>query len=442
MRDSDAGVAPRRGARAAVAGATWLPGLLAGAVCVWAWAVFGSAGQAWLALALPLIAVGALASGVLWSRQQLGGTLGELRRQHALASQLVDAWQWQTDSGHRLLRLQPPADTPAAQWPHDGAGVGHALWQLVDDADGTLRARLQAHSALDLTVRRVDVDATGAWRLRGLPWHDRLGLFAGYVGVLSPLAAALPDTATAAGASAPMAEAAAAPPPGDLDRAIGDEHAAFVYTASHDLRAPIRVVDGFARILKEDYGAQLDRIGNDHLDRVLAAAARMNQMIDALLSLSRLSSQPLARQTVDLSQMASWVVDELQREAPEREVKVHIANGLCANGDPTLLRMLLDNLIGNAWKYCAKTAAAEIRFEQTARPGGLAFVVSDNGVGFDMRFAERLFGVFQRLHSASDFPGNGVGLASVRRIVRRHGGEVWADGEVGRGARFYFTLPG
>ena len=224
--------------------------------------------------------------------------------------------------------------------------------------------------------------------------------------------------------------------------ALAAEHAAFSYTISHDLRAPIRVVEGFGRILKEDYGSALDRVGRDHLDRVMGAAARMNQMIDALLSVSRLSTQPLARQPVNLSQLAQWVLDDLQRAAPERTLAVHIAPAMVVQGDPTLLRMALDNLLGNAWKYSAKIAQAEIRFELTTQDGRPVYCIRDNGAGFDMRFADRLFGVFQRLHSSSDFQGTGVGLASVRRIVRRHGGTIWAEGEVGRGACFYFTLKG
>lgn len=218
------------------------------------------------------------------------------------------------------------------------------------------------------------------------------------------------------------------------------EHESFSYTVSHDLRAPLRVVEGFARILKEDYGRLLDRIGNDHLDRVMGAAARMNSMIDALLSLTRLSSQPLQHQPVPLSQLAELVIEELRRSAPERQVSVHVQPDLLVQGDPTLLRMVLENLLGNAWKYSSKCAQAEIRFERQQQGGQLVYMIADNGAGFDMRFAERLFGVFQRLHSASDFQGTGVGLASVRRIVHRHGGEIWAEAEVGKGARFFFTL--
>ncbi|MBK1689920.1 sensor histidine kinase [Rubrivivax gelatinosus] len=226
-------------------------------------------------------------------------------------------------------------------------------------------------------------------------------------------------------------------------RAGGDEGdgAAFSFTVSHDLRAPIRVVEGFTRILKEDYGRQLDRLGNEHLDRVLGAAARMNHMIDSMLALAKLSQQPLARQPVDLSQLAAWVVDDLRRQSPpERRVDVEIEPGLVTRGDPTLLRLVLENLLGNAWKYSARNPKARIVFASQPHEGRVSFYVRDNGAGFDMRSADRLFGLFQRLHSASEFPGSGVGLASVRRIVRRHGGEVWAEAEPGRGATFHFTL--
>lgn len=223
----------------------------------------------------------------------------------------------------------------------------------------------------------------------------------------------------------------------------------FSFTLSHDLRAPIRVVEGFTRIVKEDYGSLLDRVGNDHLDRVLGAAARMNLMIDALLTLARLSTQPLARQPVNLSQLARYVAEDLRRSAPEREAEFDIQDNLSSTGDPTLMRLVLENLIGNAWKYSARSEHARISFGTVQQPGntvaqgkgnGETYVVRDNGAGFDMRYADRLFGLFQRLHSASDFAGHGVGLASVQRIVRRHGGQIWAEAEPGKGAAFFFTL--
>jgi hypothetical protein len=221
---------------------------------------------------------------------------------------------------------------------------------------------------------------------------------------------------------------------------LAAEQASFTYTVTHDLRAPIRVVEGFTRIVKEDYGQQLDRVGLDHLDRVLGAAARMNAMIDALLGLTRLSQQPMLRQPVQLSRLAGYIVDDLRRTSPDRQVSVLIEPDLVVDGDPTLLRIVLENLLGNAWKYTAKVSEAQIHFQRDTSMPGTAFLVRDNGAGFDMRFADRLFGVFQRLHSASDFPGTGIGLASVQRIVRRHGGEIWAESAVGRGSSFRFSL--
>jgi len=242
----------------------------------------------------------------------------------------------------------------------------------------------------------------------------------------------------------PAAAAAPATPPADPTPAAvadGADHESFIYTVSHDLRAPIRVVEGFARILKEDYGRFLDRIGNDHTDRILAAAARMNSMIDSLLALSRLQSQPIKRQPVDLSQLTRYVLEDLRSNEPEREVDIHIEPGLVIQGDPTLMRIAIENLVGNAWKYSSQSPTTRIELKRETLAGIPTFVIADAGAGFDMRFADRLFGVFQRLHSAKDFQGTGVGLASVRRIIRRHGGDIWAESEVGKGARFYFTLP-
>ncbi len=250
--------------------------------------------------------------------------------------------------------------------------------------------------------------------------------------VWSQQRAAAPRQRPAPGGQTP----AAVPQPQEPEEAAQES---FAYTVSHDLRAPIRVVEGFTKILKEDYGPQLDRIGNDHLERILGAATRMNHMIDALLALAQLSSQPLGNQRVDLSQLAHYVAEDLRRQHPGHPVALHIEAGLDAQGDPTLLRVVLENLLGNAWKYTGKCGHPEIWLERHPTEPA-TFTVRDNGAGFDMRFADRLFGVFQRLHSASDFAGTGVGLASVRRIVRRHGGEVWAESEVDKGARFHFSL--
>lgn len=384
------------------------------------------------------------------------------RRQGEQLAPGSDAWLWQTDRQHRLVRLQPPAS--AVRQGHADQWLGQSVFDLLRAQDGpsVLPAALQREADLPPTACSWASGTTGAARpllVRALAQHDAQGRFRGHLGVLQADRPGLHDTARSAAAAAPAvagppalahtslpsagatAAAPAAPAPALADAELAAaEHASFTYTVTHDLRAPIRVVEGFTRIVKEDYGAVLDRMGLDHLDRVLGAAARMNAMIDALLALSRLSQQPLARQPVNLSRLAEYIVDDLRRTHPERQVRVTIEPGLVTEGDPTLLRMALENLLGNAWKYTGKVRDAQIGFQHDPTAPGVVYLVRDNGAGFDMRFADRLFGVFQRLHSASEFPGTGIGLASVQRIVRRHGGEIWAESAVGRGTTFRFTL--
>jgi len=211
----------------------------------------------------------------------------------------------------------------------------------------------------------------------------------------------------------------------------------FAYIVSHDLRAPLRSIDGFGRILAERYGEVIDAQGQDYLARVRNAAARMDALIDALLKMSRISRGEFRRTPLDLSRMAREVLGELRQSEPQREVAVRVAPGLQAEGDAALVRNLLENLIGNAWKFTANTAGATIEFG--AEPGGV-FFVADNGAGFNADYAGKLFRPFQRLHRDDEFKGHGVGLASVRRIVERHGGTISAQGRPGGGATFRFTL--
>jgi two-component system, NtrC family, sensor kinase len=213
---------------------------------------------------------------------------------------------------------------------------------------------------------------------------------------------------------------------------------AFSYSVSHDLRAPLRGIDGFSQALLEDYSDRLDAKGKDYLSRVRMAAQRMGELIDDLLQLSRVSRADLRREAVDLTAIARTVLAELGRSDPERRVSVAVAEDLRAEGDSRLLRVVLDNLLGNAWKFTAR--AAEPRIEVGTIAGGETFFVRDNGAGFDMAYADKLFAPFQRLHGTEEFPGTGIGLATVRRIIDRHGGRVWPEAKAGRGATFYFTL--
>jgi signal transduction histidine kinase len=219
---------------------------------------------------------------------------------------------------------------------------------------------------------------------------------------------------------------------------------AFSYSVSHDLRAPLRSIDGFSRILLEDYADKLDEEGADYLGRVRGASNHMALLIEDLLDLSRVSRGPLRREVIDLSAMARDIVKKLERAHPERRVKFVAQEGVVAFGDANLLAVALENLLGNAWKFTSKRNEATIEFGVDVSHGGgsVAYYVRDDGAGFDPRYADKLFRAFQRLHGSEEFEGTGIGLATVARIVHRHGGKVWAESRVGEGATFYFTLGG
>ena len=222
--------------------------------------------------------------------------------------------------------------------------------------------------------------------------------------------------------------------------AANKELDAFAYSVSHDLKAPLRAIDGFSDIVVQDYGDKLDDKGREHLGRVRAASQRMGHLIEDLLRLSRLSRAELRREAVDLSELARTVVADLRKRDPDRSVDLEIASGLTTSGDARLLRIVLENLFGNAWKFTRNAAAPRIRFGTAQRDGRVFFCVADNGAGFDMAYAGKLFAPFQRLHTAQEFEGTGIGLATVQRIIARHGGRIAAEGELGKGATILFTV--
>ena len=215
---------------------------------------------------------------------------------------------------------------------------------------------------------------------------------------------------------------------------------AFSYSVSHDLRAPLRSIDGFSAALVEDCGDQLSEQAKSHLNRIRVSVNRMSQLIDDLLNLSRVSRSELRLEEVNLSAMAKAVLREFRRREPRRKVECVVADGVIARCDPRLLQIVLENLLGNAWKFTQNNPQARIEFASTVQGGRMIIHVADNGAGFDMQYAANLFGAFQRLHGAAEFPGTGIGLATVKRIVNRHRGRVWAEAVKGRGATFRFTL--
>jgi light-regulated signal transduction histidine kinase (bacteriophytochrome)/HAMP domain-containing protein len=222
--------------------------------------------------------------------------------------------------------------------------------------------------------------------------------------------------------------------------AANQELEAFSYTVSHDLRAPLRAIDGFSQALVEDFPEHVPEDALRYISRIRASTLRMGQLIEDLLNLSRVARAPLERSTVDVSEISRQVVADLRARDPARDVDVSVWEGMAAEADARLLRAALENLIGNAWKFSARSAKARIEVGVMRDGGHQVFFVRDNGAGFDMAFADKLFNAFQRLHTGNDYAGTGIGLATVQRILRRHGGRIWADAQVDRGATFYFTL--
>jgi PAS domain S-box-containing protein len=223
-------------------------------------------------------------------------------------------------------------------------------------------------------------------------------------------------------------------------RHTNEELESFSYSVSHDLRAPLRAIDGFSMILAGSVSDKLDEQSRHSLDRIRSSCQRMGELIDGLLGISRMARAEMNVEKIDLTSLAAGIVDELRAAAPQRRVDVSIAPGLTARGDRRLLRVVLTNLLGNAWKFTSRKERARIEVGSEVREGAPVFFVRDDGAGFDMEYAQRLFRAFQRLHRQDEFEGTGIGLATVQRIIHRHGGRVWAEGRAGQGATFYFTL--
>jgi PAS domain S-box-containing protein len=290
----------------------------------------------------------------------------------------------------------------------------------------------------DLKFRRKD--GTPLWtHIAATPMFDEQGHYTGSLGMVTDISRRR------------EAEEQVRQLNSELERRIAERTAqlefsnreleSFAYSVAHDLRSPLRSIASFSDALVEDCAEQLDATGKDYLRRIRGSAMRMSELIDGILSLSRVNSTELKTRECNLSVLARAVMEQLQEQQPERTVRVHIQEGLVARGDPQLLRAVLENLLGNAWKFTRERPVAEIEFSATQdQAGRRTYVVRDNGAGFNMAYQDKLFGVFQRLHTQREFEGTGIGLATVQRILRRHGGRIWGEGQPGQGASFFFTL--
>ena len=326
----------------------------------------------------------------------------------------------ETVVGHRLERVP-------ATLPHDGA-----VRVLADDA------RVLRVTPSEIVTPLIHLDTTFGVLVLAVPADpdarvlDLLGRASSTVGIALRVAESRARNAALLVETERQARAA---------EMANKELEAFSYSVSHDLRAPLRTIDGFSAALVEDDAPNLSVEGKEHVRRIRAGAKRMSDLIDDLLRLSRVSRGELHKEPVDLQLTAMAVVAELRRAQPEREVAVTIADELTAVADARLVRIILENLIGNAWKFTAKVPAATIEVGARTEAGERVYFVRDNGAGFDMQYVDQLFGAFQRLHHEKDFAGTGIGLATVQRIIVRHGGRIWATGDVDAGATFQFTLP-
>jgi PAS domain S-box-containing protein len=363
--------------------------------------------------------------------------VNEERLQLAVESAQLGVWDldFLTDVAERSLRhdqifgftsLQP-------QW-----GVEIALTHIHPDDRAILRKRIgeaRATGGFSLECRVIWPDQSIHWiSAEGHVYRDEMGQPVRMMGVVADIT------------DRKLAEEMVERHRSELSRsnaeleAANKELEAFSYSVSHDLRAPLRGIDGFSQALLEDYADKLDSQGKNHLERVRAGVQRMGVLIDDLLNLGRVTRAEIHREPIDLTAMAQRIASELRRVQPERTVEIVLGEGLRAEGDARLLRVVLENLLGNAWKFTSKRKHARIELGRTQSNGSSAFFVRDNGAGFDPAYASRLFGAFQRLHAMTEFPGTGVGLATVQRVIHRHGGRIWAESAVDKGATFYFTL--
>jgi PAS domain S-box-containing protein len=353
-------------------------------------------------------------------------------------------WFWEQDAEFRFTKMSGGVTNKGGFRIADS--LGRARWELpIEGVDAAQwaehRARLDRHEIFrDFIYCIRTTDGTLHWySINGKPIFAADGAFLGYRGTARDITAQVRAEQEVRELNATLEDRVKART-AELE-AANQELDAFNYSVSHDLRAPLRSALGFSQALLEDYPQQLDDTGRDYLQRVCAAARRMGELIDAMYHLSKLSRSLLQIRPVDLSAKALAIADDLRQGEPGRVVEIVVAPGIAAEGDPGLLVVLLGNLLGNAWKYTARTQQARIEFfTETGAAGETAYCVRDNGAGFDMLFADKLFKLFQRLHREEDFGGQGVGLVTAQRVVRRHGGRIWASAEKGRSATFRFTL--
>lgn len=415
--------------------------------------IYNLFGHVYKVIAYYLIYRAVLVFGVDEPYQRLHAAQTELLESNQRLQDLTNLssdWFWEQDAELRFIPTT--IDMASKVFVNPGAHIGRKRWELPheDISEEEWRqhqALLQAHLPFHefLIKRRNTAGGIEYLSISGMPIFDASGAFRGYRGVGKNVTERKRADEALRASDKRLRELNAELEQRVLVRtqqleATNRELEAFSYSVSHDLRAPLRSIEGFSRLLLTEHADKLDASGRDYLQRIRRASLRLGELIDDLLKLARVARGDVRRERVDLSRMAEDILAELCATAPERKVNIAVEEGLVVEGDSRLLRLALENLLGNAWKFTSRNTPASIRFGTEAREGVTEIYVRDNGAGFDPKYAGKLFGAFQRLHTEQEFSGTGIGLATVQRVVHAHGGKIRAEAHPGAGATFYFTV--
>lgn len=377
------------------------------------------------------------------NRKEIEVALRKSEERYRSLIETTNDWIWEIDDNFRFTYSSLKVQTILG---YERINViGQSIFDLiaankrkaVQDEFSELALHQEAFVGKEFSFENADGDVT-IFETSGIPLFDNSGIFLGYRGIAKDITERKKTELQIARMNDELENTVVERT--KMLRIANKELEAFSYSVSHDLRAPLRSIDGFSQALIEDYGNELDEIAQNYLSRVRSAAQKMSTLIDDMIKLAKVSRTELAKKTISLTEIAESIAEMLREQDPDRTARFHIEENLVVTGDKNLMKVALQNLMGNAWKFTSKAEETIIEVGKTTIKGETVYFVRDNGAGFDMNYAKKLFTPFQRLHKESDFPGTGIGLSTVQRIIHRHLGKIWAEGDVGKGAVFYFSM--
>ncbi len=377
------------------------------------------------------------------NRKEIEVALRKSEERYRSLIETTNDWIWEIDDNFRFTYSSLKVQTILG---YERTNViGQSIFDLiaankrkaVQDEFSELALHQEAFVGKEFSFENADGDIT-IFETSGIPLFDNSGIFLGYRGIAKDITERKKTELQIARMNDELENTVVERT--KMLRIANKELEAFSYSVSHDLRAPLRSIDGFSQALIEDYGNELDEIAQNYLSRVRSAAQKMSTLIDDMIKLAKVSRTELAKKTISLTEIAESIAEMLREQDPDRTARFHIEENLVVTGDKNLMKVALQNLMGNAWKFTSKAEETIIEVGKTTIKGETVYFVRDNGAGFDMNYAKKLFTPFQRLHKESDFPGTGIGLSTVQRIIHRHLGKIWAEGDVGKGAVFYFSM--